>query len=95
MKNGENCKLLKINERFPIDIIRHQAHNALHHMEMQQTAPPEKRAVKKSAYPLRFRSKAQKKRLEEAAKRVHKTLRDFLLDLGDKAAAETGELKAS
>lgn len=94
LKNGENCKLLKINGRFPIDIIRHQAHNALHHMEMQQTATA-KRTVKKSAYPLRFRSKAQKKRLEEAAKRVHKTLRDFLLDLGDKAAAETGELKAS
>lgn len=52
--------------------------------------------VKRPNYPLRFRSKAQKKRLEEAAKRVHKTLKDFLIDLGEKAAAEMqGELKAS
>lgn len=39
-------------------------------------------------YPLRFRSKAQKKRLTEAAKQVHKTLKDFLIDLGEKAAAD-------
>lgn len=58
-------------------------HNVI---EMEQTPKPgrTKQAV---AYPLRFRSKAQKKRLEDAAKQVHKTLKDFLIDLGEQAAA--------
>jgi len=59
------------------------AHTAL------QMEPTEKtgRAKQQVGYPLRFRSKAQKKRLEDAAKRTHKTLKDFLIDLGEQAAA--------
>ena len=53
------------------------------------------RTKSRVGYPLRFRSKAQKKRLEEAAKRVHKTLKDFLIDLGEKAAADMGREMAS
>ena len=59
-----------------------QAHN---HSAMEQT--PKIGKPNRVAYPLRFRSKAQKKRLEEAAKQVHKTLKDFLIDLGEQAAA--------
>lgn len=60
--------------------------------EMEQASklgrPPQGgRAKQVVAYPLRFRSKAQKKRLEDAAKMVHKTLKDFLIDLGEQAAA--------
>lgn len=58
-------------------------HNVL---EMEQ-ASKTGRTKQTVGYPLRFRSKAQKKRLEEAAKMVHKTLKDFLIDLGEQAAA--------
>lgn len=60
-----------------------QAHNLI---EMEQTQKPGQKH-NRVAYPLRFRSKAQKKRLEDAAKQVHKTLKDFLIDLGEQAAA--------
>jgi len=59
-----------------------QAHN---HSAMEQT--PKTGKPNRVAYPLRFRSKAQKKRLGDAAKQVHKTLKDFLIDLGEQAAA--------
>jgi len=55
--------------------------------QMEQT-PKTGRAKQMVGYPLRFRSKAQKKRLEDAAKAVHKTLKDFLIDLGEQAAAQ-------
>lgn len=59
-----------------------RAHN---HPQMEQ--PPKTQGSNRVAYPLRFRSKAQKKRLEDAAKQSHKTLKDFLIDLGEQAAA--------
>lgn len=76
----------EINMPDPIDISRYPVHTL---KPMEQQAPKSGRIKQPVGYPLRFRSKAQKKRLEEAAKRAHKTLKDFLIDLGEKAAAET------
>lgn len=42
----------------------------------------------KVAYPLRFKNKTQKERLERAARKVRMSLRDFLLTQAEKAAAE-------
>ena len=58
-------------------------HNVIEMEQATKTGKP-KQSV---GYPLRFRSKAQKKRLEEAARKTHKTLKDFLIDLGEQAAA--------
>jgi len=74
-----------------------QAHNLI---EMEQAPklgrPPQGgRAKQQVAYPLRFRSKAQKKRIEGAAKQAHKTLRDFLIDLGEAAAHQQRNEMAS
>lgn len=62
-----------------------QEHNP---KQMEQITKPRKKQP--VGYPLRFRSKAQKERLEKAAKSVRKTLKDFLIDLGEQAAAEMG-----
>ncbi len=69
--------------------IRH--HNVFEMEQVQKTG----RAKQQVGYPLRFRSKAQKKRLEDAAKQVHKTLKDFLIDLGEQAAANQQREQAS
>lgn len=53
-----------------------------------QTANGTQKKKQSVPYPLRFRSKAQKERLEKAAKKSGKTLRDFLLDHAEKAAVE-------
>ena len=85
----EKSQVAEKKPNLSVDINGYPTDNHWHRMEMQQSTPEKRKA--KTAYPLRFRSKAQKERLEKAAKRVHKTLRDFLLDLGDKAVAETGD----
>lgn len=74
---------------------RHPFYDSPRHMEME---PNTKRAKdgRKAAYPLRFKNKTQKERLEKAARKVRMSLRDFLLTYAEKAAAELGgELKAS
>lgn len=74
-------KIIPINSLTSHDV---SVHNSTC-MEQTITKPRKKQP---SNYPLRFRSKAQKERLEKAAKATHKTLKDFLIDLGEKAAAE-------
>lgn len=51
----------------------------------------------KVAYPLRFKNKTQKERLERAARKTRMSLRDFLLTQAEEAASRImgGELKAS
>lgn len=42
--------------------------------------------MRKAAYPLRFKNKTQKERLERAARRMRMSLRDFLLSHAEQAA---------
>jgi|GEM_PF-4001918 hypothetical protein len=93
-------EMLKINEmQYPkIISIKCLTSNdvSAHNPENMEQEIPKAKKKPLSNYPLRFRSKAQKDRLEKAARSVRKTLKDFLIDLGEKAAAEMDSgLKAS
>lgn len=83
---------VKINVRGLLtstDVMAHNRIALITDNKPKMGRPPEGGRKKQPvSYPLRFRSKAQKKRLEDAAKAHHKTLRDFLLDLGEQVAAE-------
>lgn len=69
--------------------IGHPHYDSLRHMDMGQIAN-RKKDSRKAAYPLRFKNKTQKERLEKAARKVRMSLRDFLLVNAEKAAAEAG-----
>lgn len=56
--------------------------------EQSVNTEPVRKGKQKSAYPLRFRSKAEEERIKKAAKRERKTIREFLLDSAEKAAQE-------
>lgn len=74
---------------------RHPHYDSLRHMDMGQNTTSRKDS-RKAAYPLRFKNKTQKERLEKAARKVRMSLRDFLLTYAEKAAVEIGgEAKAS
>ena len=91
-KRDAEPKIIRMSLLTSTDI---EAHNPLASMEnvTKLGRPPQGGRQKQViAYPLRFRSQAQKKRLEEAAKRSHKTMRDFLLDLGERAASGAIEI---
>jgi hypothetical protein len=67
---------------------RHLAHNPSRLMEMQQIETSEPQPKKQAtAYPLRFKNKTQKERLARAARKVGKSLRDFILHSAEQAAS--------
>ena len=64
--------------------------------QMETGIPVTKRKdSRKAAYPLRFKTKTQKERLERAARKSGKSLRDFILDHAMQAAETVLEVKAS
>jgi hypothetical protein len=67
------------------------------HMEPKTEVTAKKVNRNKVAYPLRFKNKTQKERLERAARKARMSLRDFLLTQAEDAASRImgGELKAS
>jgi hypothetical protein len=76
-KTEAECKLLKMNERLHIDILGHPLDNpCVVTMDTQERIKPKR----EGGYPLRFKSKAQKERIEKAAKIQRKSLREFILD---------------
>ena len=89
-KNGAELQVAESTANKVVEIFRHLCHNAPHRMEMEQVKTKSKQ---EAGYPLRFKSKAQRERIEKAAKSQRKTLREFLLECAE--AGVKGQLQAS
>jgi len=80
----------KIYSRFRLTSIGHPQYAVGDPME-PDNIPKRPKDGRKAAYPLRFKNKTQKERLERAARKSGKSLRDFILHHAELAAASTGE----
>jgi hypothetical protein len=80
----------KIYSRFLLTSAGHPQYAVGDPME-PDNIPKRPKDGRKAAYPLRFKNKTQKERLERAARKSGKSLRDFILHHAELAAAGTGE----
>lgn len=87
-------KLLKTDERKQLTSDGRPPYDAVARMETENPIPKRK-DNRKASYPLRFRTKGQKERIERAARRSGKSLREFILSHAETAAnAVLNELRA-
>jgi len=79
---------------FLLTSIGHPPYDSRGQMLMEPTAKSKKDS-RKAAYPLRFKNKTQKERLERAARKSGKSLRDFILYHAELAASGIGETQTT
>jgi len=90
----DNCKLLNSDKILYLTSAGHPRYHSSRPMETEIQVTKRK-DHRKAAYPLRFKTKTQKERLERAARKSGKSLRDFILDHAMQAAETVLEVKAS
>lgn len=93
----DNPKSLKTGVIELLTSTGYPRYSSRHQMEQSIEVTAKRVNRNKVAYPLRFKNKTQKERLERAARKMRMSLRDFLLTQAEEAASRIigGELKAS